>query len=245
MKFDSCSKLEEVVWNSRIADLPRGENRAILNRCFNGEPPFDPATAEEDGIQVNRNFLHGTQKLTEARSQWNTAFLSPGRYFNVSLDSGEPAKRKQWADTITLHINRQLKRSPKMSSQIRATGATTLLHGIGPVLWRDKWNPIPGPIPISSLLIASETDTDFENLEWHAVFREWTPSQLYKMTHGLKIDPGWNLKLVMNQIKQVVEDTYKQPNATAYQYMPERVEELVKQDLGFWGSDAVATKRGK
>ena len=27
----------------------------------------------------------------------------------------------------------------------------------------------------------------------------------------------------------------------AYQYMPERIDELIKQDGGFWGSDAVPT----
>jgi hypothetical protein len=80
----------------------------------------------------------------------------------------------------------------------------------------------------------AETDIDFQNLEWFAVFREWTPYQLYHMTHGPKVDPGWNMPVVMNQLRYIGEQTRKQPNSVAYQYMPERIEELIKQDGGYW-----------
>ena len=53
-----------------------------------------------------------------------------------------------------------------MMEQIRATGAQVMLHGIGPTVWQDRRDPIPVPIPIASLLIPSETDLDFSNLEW-------------------------------------------------------------------------------
>ncbi len=241
LKFDSADKLSMVVWQARLADMPRGENRAVLNRCYNGEPPFDQSKEEENAIQVNRNFLQGTRLLTDARRQWYSALLKPGNYFTVGLDDGPAHKRMEWSHTITTQINRRLKRSQPMMEQIRATGAQVMLHGIGPTVWKDRRDPIPVPIPIASLLIPSETDLDFSNLEWYAVFREWTPSQLYAMTHGPKLDPGWNMKLVSSQLKYVAEQTMKQPNVTAYQYMPERIEELIKQDSGFWGSDAVPT----
>jgi hypothetical protein len=208
---------------------------------YSGEPPFDENTAEENGIEINRNDLTGVNLLAQGRRQWNSAFLSTKNYFNVTLDSGPAHKRTLWSGIITKHINKQLHLSPKMREQIRATGANVMLHGIGPVNWRDRRSPIPDPIPISSLLISSETDIDFENLEWFSVFREMTPSQLYTLTHGPKVDPGWNMPMVMAQLKYVAEQVQKQPNATAYQYMPERIEELVKQDMGFWGSDAVPT----
>ena len=241
MKFDSPGRLEEVIWQSRIADLPRGENRAILQRMYGGEPPFDEDLAEENGIEINRNDLTGVNLLAQARRQWNSAFLSTKNYFNVNLDYGPAHKRTLWSGIITKHINKQLRLNPKMREQIRATGANVMLHGIGPVNWRDRRSPVPDPIPISGLLVASETDIDFENLEWFSVFREMTPSQLWALTHGPKVDPGWNMPMVMSQLKYVAEQVQKQPNATAYQYMPERIEELVKQDMGFWGSDAVPT----
>lgn len=241
MKFDSPGRLEDLIWQSRIADLPRGENRAILQRMYGGDPPFDPEKAEENNIEVNRNDLTGVNLLASARRQWLSAFLAQKNFFTVTLDSGPAQYRQGWSGTITRAINRRLRRNPRMREQIRATGANVMLHGIGPVCWPDRRSPVPVPIPISSLMIASETDVDFENLEWFSVFREWTPAQLYQMTHGPKVDPGWNLEVVSNQLKYVGEQVQKQPNATAYQYMPERIEELVKQDMGFWGSDAVPT----
>lgn len=240
-KFTDPQHVSQLVWQMRLADLPRGENRNVLNRTYNGEPPFDPATAEENNIEVNRNFLEGTGTLTDARTQWNSNFLGPGNIFTVQLDSGDPKKRVEWSTIITKHLNRLLKRSPAMLSNSRETGAGVLLHGIGPSTWQDRRSPIPKVIPISSLMIPSETDLDFENLEYFAIFREVTPTQLYLKTHGPKVDPGWNMKLVMQEIQFVIDQVQKTNNASSYQYMPERVEEIIKQDIGFWGSDAVPT----
>lgn len=241
MRFDDAGKVEQTVWNMRLADLPRGDNRAILNRLYNGDPPYDEAKAEENNIEINRNDLSGVNLLTQARRQWNQAFLTPENYFSVTLDSGDKRKRAEWGRTITRHANRYLKESRPMMEQIRATGANTMLHGVAPVVWETRRGVIPTPIDVASMLTPSETLIDFTNCSYIAFFREWTPEQLYKMTHGPKVDKGWNMDVVRSQLKYVGEQTQKQPNATAFQYMPERIEELVKQDLGFWGSDAVPT----
>jgi len=173
----------------RLADLPRAENRVVLNRTYNGEPPFNQETAEENNVEVNRNFLEGTGNLTDARTQWNANFLKPGDIFSVRLDSGPVHKKAEWSATITKHINRALKRSIDMISQARETGAGVLLHGIGPSVWQDRRSPIPKVIPISSLMIPSETDIDFSNLEYFAIFRQATVSQLYELTPARM--PGW------------------------------------------------------
>src|SRR5512133_1841110 len=239
MRFDSSARLEELIWGSRVADLPRGSQRAVLQRMYNGDPPFDEAEAEKNNVQVNRNFLEGTNLLIGARSQWHNAFLKPGNFFNVSLDYGPPHKRREWGNIITKELNQRLKRNPSMREQVRATGANVVLHGIGPVNWPDRKSPIPTPLPISGLLVPSDTDISFENLTWFAVFREWTPAQLWQMTHGKKVDPGWNMDMVARQLKFIGEQNLKIQNAGAYQYMPERIEEIIKQDMGYWGSDAV------
>lgn len=240
-KFSSVSDCESLVWMMRTADLPRAENRVILNNTYNGQPPFDPATADENNVEVNRNFLEGTGNLTDARTQWNANFLKPGDVFTVRLDSGPTHQRGEWGTVITRNINQELKRSLHMITQARETGAGVLLHGIGPSNWFDRRSPIPKVIPISSLMIPSETDIDFSNLEYFAIFREMTPAQLWEKTHGPKVDPGWNMPLVMSELRFIGEQVQKQVNATSFQYMPERIAEIIKQDIGFWGSDAVPT----
>jgi hypothetical protein len=241
MRFDNASHVEDVVWLMRLADLPRGENRTILNQLYNGDPPFDEALAEENNIEINRNTLSGVNLLAQARRQWNQAFLTSENYFTVKLDSGPPTKRREWGHIITKHVNRYLKESRKQMEEKRATGGNVMLHGVAPCTWNDRRSVIARPLPVSSVLTPSETEIDFDNLAYMAMFREWTPSQLYSLTHGPRVDPGWNMDLVKSQLKYVGEQVQKQPNATAYQYMPERIEELVKQDMGFWGSDAVPT----
>jgi hypothetical protein len=242
MHFDSAGAVEEIVWMMRQADLPRGSNREIINQLYNGDPPFDPAKAEENNIEINRNDLEGVNLLAHARRQWNTAFLNQENYFSVTLDSGPKPKRAEWGRSITRNINRELKQSRRQLEEKRSTGGQTMLHGIGPCTWDTRKSVIPTSIPIPSLLIPSETDIDFDtNLPHFALFREWTPAKLWNMVKGPRVDPGWNTDLVNEQIRYVADQIQKQPNASAYQYMPERIEELAKQDLGWWGSDAVPT----
>ena len=241
MRWDRATNVEDVVWNMRLADLPRSENRAIILRQFNGDPPFDPDFCEENQIQVNRNFLEGVNLMSQARRQWNQAFLKPGNYFSVDVDAGTSKRGREWSNTITKHANRLLKKDRKMLQQIRATGANAMLHGIGPCTWDTKQSVVPRPLALSSVLIPSETSIDFDNLSQVAFFREWTPAQLHRLVTGPKRDPGWQMDLVKSQMNYVLKQVMKQPNATAYQYMPERIEELAKQDLGLWASDAVPT----
>lgn len=226
----------------RIADEPRAADRAVLLRLYNGNPPFDEATVEENNIQVNRNDLEGVNILSQSRRQWNNAFLTPGRFFVARPDFGPAQKKSEWSHIVTSHANRLLKRDRKMRSHIKSEGANVLLYGVGPSMWKDRRIPVPDGIPVGSLLIPSETEIeDFDNLKYFAVFREWNATQLYEMTHGPKIDPGWNMKLVQAQMDYIRDELRKSPNSLAYQYMPERIEELIKQDKGYFGSDAVPT----
>lgn len=241
MKFDTAGAVEQTVWDMRLADLTRGENRAIINRLYNGDAPFDDATAEENNVQINRNDLSGVNIMAQARRQWIQAFLKPGNLFTIGYDSGSPRKRKEWAHTVTQASNRVLKTSRKYMEQNRAAGAQTMLHGIGPSNWLNRRSVVCRPLPIASVLLPSETAADFDNVEYIAFFQEWTPATFYGLTHGPKTDPGWQMGAVDSAWRYAREQTQKEANATAFQYMPERIEELSKQDLGLWGSDAVPT----
>lgn len=227
----------------RLADLPRSEDRATLLRLYDGSPPFDPATATENNIQVNLNDLSGVNLISMARRQWNHNFLTPSNFFTAIPDSGPAHKRMSWGTTVTKRANRLLKRSRAMLGQVRATGGNTMLFGIGPVQWKDRRTVVPTPIPVASLMIPSETRIDEfdETLDVFAVFREWTLAQLIEMTQGPKRDPGWNMGVVQNCYNYIKDDTRKFINSTAFQWMPERIEDLIKQDKGMFGSDAMPT----
>jgi hypothetical protein len=242
MRYDTVSAVEEKVWDMRIADQTRSEDRKVLLRLYNGNPPFDSATAKENNIQINMNDLSGPNALSQARSQWNNAHLKTSQFFTAKPDSGPGHKRQTWATIFSTMANRPLKRSRRMVGLIRAQGANTMIFGIGPSNWKDRRSIIPNPIPVGSLLVPSETEIDdWDNLECFAIFREWTVSQLYDMTHGPKVDPGWNMDMVQRAYDYIKDDVRKSPNSLAFEFMPERVEELEKQDKGLYGSDAVPT----
>lgn len=240
-KFDRANYVDQLVWQCRLADLPRGEGRAQVQQLFNGDPPYTEKEVEENQIQVNRNDLEGVNLLTQGRRQWQRAMLKPGNFVTISYDSGPAHKQTQWGHTVTQGWNQALHRCRPYIENQRFVGANLLLHGIGPSNWRNRRDVIARALPVASLMIPSETLIDFENLPYIAMFQEMTPAMLWTLTHGDKTDPGWNMPLVDAQIKYTAEQVMKQPNATAFQYMPERIEELNKQDLGMWASDAVPT----
>ena len=242
MRFDNAAAVEEIVWMMRLADEPRAADRTVILKQFNGNPPFDPETAEENNIQININSLEGPNLMSIARRQWDNGFLKPSNFFTCTPDYGPGHKRMQWGSDATRNANRALKRARRMMGQSRATGANTMLFGVGPTNWPDRRTVIPNPIPVGSLMIPSETEIDdFDNLSYFAIFREYTPAMLWDMTHGPKVDPGWNMDLVDSQMRYLADQLYKSPNSLAYQYMPERIEELIKQDKGYMGTDAVPT----
>lgn len=241
MKFDSASKVEMVVWDMRLADLPRSAARVILDRLYNGNPPWDESTAEENGVQINRNFLEGPNMLARSRRQFDTAALQGGIFFPITVDSGPVYKRRDFGSIITKNLNRPLKESSIYLEKIQGENAQTVLHGIAPAVWKNKKCPLPSGRDIGSVLIPSETLRSFENLDRFAIYHEFTPSQLWDLTHGPRVDPGWNLPLVNKKLKEIATEYRKNYNITAYQYDPERIEELIKQDKGFWGTDAVPT----
>lgn len=223
----------------RLAEQPRSENRATLNRMYNGQPPFDESTAEENGVQVNRNFLEGVNLLAQGRRQWNNAFLKPGNYFNVSLDGGPPHKRREWSKIITRHLNRCLKRSPDYMESKRATGANVILHGIAPANWESRSAPIPCPLGVDDVLVPSETYVSFRNLDHFAIYRQYSPATLYQLTHGPKRDPGWKMEMVESELKAKANE-YQQASSQHW-LQPEKLEESFKQNIGFWGTDCAPT----
>ena len=74
--------------------------------------------------------------------------------------------------------------------------ALKVLHGNGPVFWVDRDHWCPSAVAIQDVLIPSRTLRSMENLDHFAVFRQWTYEQLYKMTHGPKVDEGWQMDAV-------------------------------------------------
>ena len=240
MRFDNASRVLTVVQNMRDSDVGRSSNRALINNLFNGFPPYTAAEAAENNIQTNVNFLEGTKMAHDARSQFNNAFLKPGRYFNVTVTKGPVHKTSAWGRTISKHLNRIMKGAIEYTEMLRSQFANVVLHGPGPVLWQDKYRWVAYPIGMDDFMVPSGTRVGFGDMDHFAVFTQLTAGQLFRLTHGSKIDKGWNMATINSTLAELAK-TDSQNNAPYDAYTPEKVAEQFKANQGFFDTDAVPT----
>lgn len=240
MRWNNAALVEQTVWDMRIADFPRGENRALIDRLGNGLPPYTKKEQEAARIKTNVNFLEFPELCADARRAYSNAFLKSGNFFNVTIDYGPALKRKAWGRIITRELNKVIKASPQYFEFLRSQIAMTVLHGIGPAVWpdRDAWCPLA--TGIEDVMIPSNTLLTMQNLGYFSIYKELTAMELYRQTHGHRVDPAWNMDTVDAAIRWADEQVRAQIGYSDL-YAPQKVEERWKQDLGFYGTDAVPT----
>lgn len=244
MKFTDPKRALDTIKTMVEASGPRSRNRARINQLFNGDPPFTEQEAEENSIFTNVNFLEGTEIMHKARGQFTNAFLKPGKFFTVKLDTGPLWKRDEWSQIITNHINRAMKRSPRYFQSLQNQFAGVVLHGVGPVLWFRDRDWCPKAYGIDDVFVPSGTYRDMSNLNYFAVYTTYTMAELLKATTGKNVDKGWDKALVKVCLKWLVDQTGRSgiSNLDSYSH-PEKLEEDFKANAGFWGSDATPVLR--
>lgn len=240
MKFDKVSAVANIVHYLKEADLPRAQNRALINSLFNGDQPWSAREAEENNVNVNVNFLDAPRIAHEARNTLNNAILKPGNFFKVTLTEGPVHKVSAWSKKITKLINKPLKKSKPYRETLKAMFAQAVLHGVGPCVFPTTGGWCPEAIGVEDLLIPSRVRASFDNLEYFAVFRQYTPSRLFRKTHGKYVDKGWNKKKVDLVLKEYREK-HVGPTSNDYSRFPEKLEEDLKANLAFMENESVPT----
>lgn len=242
MQFKSAASISQIVMQMKIADVPRSQNRALVDMLFNGEPPYTPKEAEANRIDVNVNFLEGTNLAHNARQQFSRAFLSSSRFFTVKLDSGPAYKRTERSEIITSEINRIMKRSRVYKETLRNVFGNVVLHGVSPATWDSCEGWKPSMQMLCDVLMPSKTLRTLENVEYFSVYRRYTPARLWRMTHGPAVDSGWNVPLAEKCCQWARAQYGKStPSGNDQMYSPERLAEDMKSDNGLYASDAVPT----
>jgi len=221
---------------------PRSTNRARINLLFNGAPPYTPEEASTNHIATNVNFLEATDADHSARRQISNALTAADPLFTVNVDYGPVHKKAQWGSIITKALNRQLKNSAEYLDLLDGNGASVVLHGIGPSIWEDKERWLPCELGVEDILVPSNTLRSLRNLPFFAVYRSYTVNQLWNMTKGPRVDPGWNMEVVDAALKWIDEATGKlMTDNWKDQWYPEKMVERFKGDGGAYASDMVPT----
>ena len=229
MNFKSVQSVSTEVYQYLQAQQTVARNRTLIAKLFNGDAPYTDAERQAENLQTNVNFLEATRIASNATSQINNAFGKSDRYFSVHLDKGPVNKRAAWSSSITKHINKELKKSREYKYARESANAQIVLHGPGPLMWKNRRTPIPSSCGIEDVLLPSGTLCSMENLDRFAVYQELTWPQLYDLTHGKAVDPGWNVPYV----DALLTTLYKKGVQPIYQgnrwMFPEKMQEDIKE----------------
>lgn len=240
MKFKRAQDVSEVVWEMWQADWDRSENRTRINSLFNGDPPYTDREARDNNINTNVNFLEPTKIAADARRQFENAMLKTGTFFTIRGDKAPKHKKNAWSRIVTNRINKVMKNSLPYLELQRQVFAQLILHGVGPKQWLDRQKWLPQFIGIDDFLVPSGTNVDLSNLDRFAIFRRYTPGELYKYIEGPTVGRGWNMEAVNAILKNLTTNHTLYPQWPNYQW-PEKLQEDFKENSGFLTSDAVPT----
>lgn len=242
MDFNDALALDNIVYQMRLADYPRGLNRARINDLMNGLPPYSVEEQNENEIEVNVNELSGPVAAHDARSQFYNAFLKPGNFFTLTTDSGPRHYRADYGHIVTKHMNRIMKRSMPYIESFRSKLALDVLHGIAPACWRDEYAWCPESVGVEDVMIPANTLLTMQNLPLFAVYRQFTARELIRLTRGPRRDRAWNMDLVDACIRWVDSQALKMMGTNWPQiWSPEKQAERIKGDGGFYIGDQVPT----
>jgi len=241
MKFEDAATVENISWSLRLVEFERSQNRDRIDQLAAGYPPIPVEEAEANGVEVNSNDLSLARLSHDARAQLYQGFFKPGNAFTARTDMGTQHKRLDRGMIVTKEVNRCIKRSMEYYELSRSEIAQDVLHGIGVGVWNTKQMWCPDPTAIVDVLIPSNTLLTFKNLPFFAICRQYTAEELYRLTHGPKVDKGWNIPAVMEAIQWAEKETQRLMGNTwndAY-WAPEKLTQRVLENSGLYSSDMV------
>lgn len=240
MNFSTPQRIQQTIRAGDTAEWERGCNRVKINNAANCMPPLDPALAKKLGIKINVNWGELMILLAHARRQYMTAFWNNLYFFKVSMPFAPSEFRSEWETFVTTQINKPLRESLPFFELHRSRWASVVCHGVGPQMWYDKYNWRAKYVAIEDLRIPTDTTLDFENLDWFGVRHAYTPWELISKAFDPSPLNYWDKRQVAQIMRNYKEINYDYaPNHYDWETTPEKLAELVKQDGGYYASDAM------
>lgn len=237
MNFSDASKVQSVLQSCEDVERIRGLNRAKILALANGNPPLDESSAAKMGLRVNFNDGSMAVHAQQGRRQYGNAFMSRGKYFKVRLPDAPEEHRVDWETEITNGINRPMKRSRPYFDLMRSQFASLLLHGMAPKVWHDSDCWLPKYIALCDFTVPTNTECSLEDLPWFSVREGYSEGKLAKKAFGPHADKGWN-KPAVQKILAALHGQVNTTQPNEWMNAPEKMVSLMKQDGGWYSSDA-------
>lgn len=245
MNFSTPQKVLETIRAGDEVEKNRATNRALINKAANNDPLLPDDDADKDNMQINIRWGEHMLAMANARRQYANNFSSQEKYFNVSIPLAPEEERAniEWCITETINdIMKNGNHAQEYTELDNSRWAGVVLHGVGAVLWENKYSWIPRFIPIEDLRIPTDTELSFRNLSWFAVLIPYTPYELARKAYGPETTFKWDKKQVSDILSKIKEvNTVLATNNYSWDLQPEKMVELMKQDGGYFSGDAMPT----
>jgi len=241
MSFKDAGKILATIEYGDQVERVRSNNRRKVDDGFNGVPPLSAADSAKMGLKINVDWGEMARLGQHARRQYYNAFLKPAKYFKVKLPTAPVERRMDFETTITNLINRPLKNSREYFDLVRSKFAAVVAHGIGPQMWLDSEGWMPEVVALEDLRVPTDTKTSMRNLTWFALRKKYTVGELTNKVFNSdpdQIDSGWQRDVVINILKDYKDELTAHAPDINWVDNPEKMAELVKQNGGFYTSDA-------
>lgn len=238
--WSTAQKVLQTIRAGDAVENVRGKNRCKVLRAANCNPPLDIETANKLGIKINVDWGEFLILLCHARGQLINAFLGNQYFFTVKIPIAPAEHQSEWESFITETINQILQDSEEFFELHNSRWSSVVAHGPGVMFWpkADEW--LPEFCALSDLRIPTDTVRSFKNLNWFARRVMYTPMELLDEVFNDKPNNHWEKKAVAKIIKNYKELNFTDAtNNYDIETSPEKYVEVVRQNGGFYGSDAV------
>jgi hypothetical protein len=244
--WTSPEKVLQTIQSGDEAESARGRNRVLINKAANNEPLMDEDEAKRLNMKIFNRWGELMGALADARRQYLTNFMSPVTFFQVSIPKAPDENRADWEGIITETINDLMKEGENALEYFevhRSKWSGVVSHGIGAVMWEDKYSWLPRYIAIEDLRVPTDTELSFRNLTWSAVRVAYTPGELSRKAFSKEKGKfKWDTKRVAEILENIKEcNAVMAENNYDFRTVPEKFEELRKQNCGYWSGDAMPT----
>lgn len=242
VRFSKSNKVWSLTEEMQLVERNRARDRAMIDNLMNGGRPYTPDEVKKYSITWNVNWQGGKRIIGDGNRQVNNALLHPGTLFTCATEDAPLEKRDEYNFKFTelLHEPLQRGRSGRRHQWLGLNqNASTVMHGIGAIIWSNDFDLFARFVPLEDLLIPTNTYCDFSNLRYFAVNMYLTPGELVDMTQRDKADKGWNKGLVRRILDALSSELYSSDDRVDWVDRPEAAVEIHKQNQGLYYSDAV------
>jgi hypothetical protein len=244
--WTTAEKVKATLRAGDEAEWSRGEQRTLINKAANNDPLMDEDMADRIGMKIYNRWGELMITLANVARQFLTNFTSQDTYFTVSVPKAPEEIRADMGGFITEKINYLMKDGVRQMEYFMvhfSKWKAVSCHGIGPMLWEEKYNWVPRYVAIEDLRIPTDTVLSFRNLVWFGVRVAYTPGELSRKAFS-QVDSKWkwNREAVTALLKSVKEcNSTMAENNYSWDTEPEKFEELRRQNAGYWSGDAMPT----